>query len=238
MPAARATQDPAAGLEVRAFNPRTKSVGQPPHGKPVVTQVVQEVLDGPHRISQCGRLLLHDRRNPSGGEVDQVEHELVGALGLDVETFQRSGREVAEVCGHDDLRATSDRRGEHVSVVRIGQREAVDQRLVAGDEAVGDGLAHQLPRPRQTLLVQIRAAAQDAAHHLVEDLLRPARSEMPGLPEPDEQVAQSRRVQDVGAVEGGEGHRRPVFQSYRPSSSAWRVSSSRTSWRRASSCRL
>src|SRR3546814_2346100 len=67
---------------------------------------------------RIGLALQHggDRRRR---ELDDVQHELVGTLGLDAVGVENGVREVTEVLGHDDLRVALDRGSEHVTVVRI-----------------------------------------------------------------------------------------------------------------------
>lgn len=133
-------------------------------------------------------MALDDSRDSGWREVDQVQNEEVRVLRLDPERLKHIGGEVPQVVGHDDLGVTADRCCQHVAVVGIGQREPADQWFVAGDQAIGDGLAHQLARSLQLLRSEVWATAKDAAHHLVEYLVAPAGPEQASLGEADQQI--------------------------------------------------
>ena len=68
-------------------------------------------------------------------------------LGLDSERLEDIGREVLEVLRHDDLGMAANGGSQDVSVVGVRENKPFDERLVSGDEAVGDRFAHQLARP-------------------------------------------------------------------------------------------
>jgi hypothetical protein len=78
------------------------------------------------------------------GQLDEVKHEEVGVLCLDAEWLKGLRWEVLHVLGNDDLGVAADGGCQYVAVVRVGKREALDERLMSGDEAVGDRFAHQL----------------------------------------------------------------------------------------------
>ncbi|WP_204164843.1 hypothetical protein [Rhodococcus oxybenzonivorans] len=71
---------------------------------------------------------------PHPVEVEQIHHELVRILGLDAELRQLRIGEVPQVRRDDHLRPGADRRGQHMAVVLIRQRERGDECLVAGDQ--------------------------------------------------------------------------------------------------------
>lgn len=93
-------------------------------------------------------------------------------------------------------------------VVRVGQVDGVDQWLVAGDQAVADGLGHQLPGAGQILRVEIGPVRGQVAEDLVEDLVGPLRLHESVLGDADEQVSERARVEHVGVVQDDEGHLR------------------------------
>lgn len=127
-------------------------------------------------------------------------------LGLDSERLEDIGREVLEVLRHDDLGMAANGGSQDVSVVGVRENKPFDERLVSGDEAVGDRFAHQLACPVELGSLEVRAAVENAADHLVECLVCPAGSEGPGLGESDQQVPEAGGVEDVRVVDDGEGH--------------------------------
>lgn len=48
------------------------------------SEPIEQVFDSARRVGELSRLLLQHRDDPGWSEVDDVEHELVGALGFDV----------------------------------------------------------------------------------------------------------------------------------------------------------
>lgn len=101
-----------------------------------------------------------------------------------------------------------DRGGEHVPVVGVGQVDRVDERLVAGDQAVADCLVHQLAGAGQLLRGEIGTVREEVVEDLVEDLVGPLRLDESGLGDADEQVSERARVEHVGVVQDDEGHLR------------------------------
>ena len=96
-------------------------------------------------------------------------------LRLDPERLERGRGEVLEVEGHDGLRTDPDGGGEDVSVVGIGQLEAVDEALVTGDPRVRESSVHQRARTFECLRRELEALTQDGAERLVEDVVAPVR---------------------------------------------------------------
>lgn len=107
-------------------------------------------------------------------------------LGFDPEGLKEILREVLQVLGDDDLRVATDGCGEDAAVVGIWQDETLDERLMPGDETVGDRFAHQLSGPLELFRSEVRTTLEDATDHLIEDLIAPPRSEEAGLCEPDQ----------------------------------------------------
>lgn len=55
----------------------------------------------------------------------------------------------------DHLGTGTDRCGQYVPVIGVGQLERVDERLVVGDQAIPDGANHQRSRTCQALGIQV-----------------------------------------------------------------------------------
>lgn len=75
---------------------------------------------------------------------------------LDVVGSQRVRWKILEVEGHDALGASLNGCSQHMTVVRIGQIQTIDERLVTCDYAVGDCLRHEPPSAAESMRLQIR----------------------------------------------------------------------------------
>src|SRR5256886_13496418 len=73
----------------------------------------------------------------------------------------------------------------NVAIVRVGQADRRDERLVTRDETVADGADHQDMRPVQLGWLQIRPVLLEAVENLVEDLFGPFRLDEPCLRDAD-----------------------------------------------------
>jgi hypothetical protein len=94
---------------------------------------------------------------------------VVGGLRCDAEGLEDVGREVRLVVGDDDLRVAADCGCEHMAIVGVGEFDCANELLVALDEAVGHGFAHQVPSSRQSL-GEAWLPTKDGSFHLVEYL--------------------------------------------------------------------
>ena len=131
-------------------------------------------------------------------------------LGFDVPARQDFLGKVSEVRGHDDLGLGPDRGCEDVTIVGVGQLERSDERFVARDEDVTHRGVHEVPSAVEGGWVEVRPVGLQMAEGLVEDLVGPLGLDQPGHGYPDEDVAQSRGVEDVRVVRDGERHLRRV----------------------------
>jgi hypothetical protein len=68
-------------------------------------------------------LILNRDAGETGCLLDTIKDEVVWMDGLHSESRQRRGREIPQVEGHDERRVRVDRGGEHMPVVRVGQRQ-------------------------------------------------------------------------------------------------------------------
>ncbi|MFD1830314.1 hypothetical protein ACFSJS_11635 [Streptomyces desertarenae] len=80
-------------------------------------------------------------------EIDLVLDEHVGVPGFHVPCRQSVVREVLEVERDDELGFCPDGRREDVAVIRVGEFEGPDERLVTLDHAVTHGPHHGLSGP-------------------------------------------------------------------------------------------
>jgi len=149
-------------------------------------------------------LLVYHGHHGAAPEVDQVPDKGVRVLRLDVELVERRGREVLEVDGDDRLCSGPYGCSQDVAVIGVRKLKALDEVLVAGDQAVRNGLAHQLAGARQLLAAQVCPSFLDRAEGLVEDPLGPPGVEQLGLGQADQEVAQRRRVKDTRVEDDSE----------------------------------
>ncbi len=102
---------------------------------------------------------------------------------------QGGRRKILKIKRDDHIGRRCDGGSQHVSVVRIRQREASDPRLVSGDECVGYRALHYGVGPRD-LRSQFRRGGQEIALPFIIDVGRPARLKQAGKGELQQQIAQ------------------------------------------------
>ena len=90
--------------------------------------------------------------------------------------FQVLAGKVLEVECDDHVRLRVNGRREDMPVIRVRQRQALDQGLVAGDLRVGNRLIHQGPDPLYSRRPEVRAVEQQVPAPLVMDGVGPAGS--------------------------------------------------------------
>lgn len=95
-------------------------------------------------------------------------------------------------------------------VVRVRQFQRIDERLMAGDEAVRSGVQQQIAGALE-LVVQVWPVAENRRYGLVDDPLRSLGLDDAGVREPDEQVSQVAGVEDAGVVDDDERHVHPYW---------------------------
>ncbi|HEY5182571.1 MAG TPA: hypothetical protein VIJ07_22845, partial [Dermatophilaceae bacterium] len=86
-----------------------------------------------------GGLAMQAGHGAVGLEVQLVEQEVVRVLHLQAHVTEGLRREVAEVGGHDHVRAATRGSGHYVAVVGIREDDAGLQRLPARDHCVVEG---------------------------------------------------------------------------------------------------
>jgi hypothetical protein len=80
----------------------------------------------------------------------------------------------------------------------IGQRQARDQWLVAGNEAVGHGAIHRAAGRLELFPRQVGPFLDDCAHPLPVHVVAPARTKKARLGKSDDDTAQASAKEDVG----------------------------------------
>jgi hypothetical protein len=163
------------------------------------------VVNGLGWVVQRVGLALQCGSDESWSELHEMNNEFVSALRFDSIVVKTVGREVAQIVGDDDLRATTDRGGKHMSIVDVGEFERVNEVFVASDKTIGHAVTHQLSGASQ-FGGKLRLRSGDGALHLVEYLIGPPPTKKPGLSEPDQQVALRSRIKNVGVKQRSEGH--------------------------------
>lgn len=102
-----------------------------------------------------------------------AEDEVIGRLSFDSQRLQHVGGEVLQVRSDDDLCGATNRSGYNMAVVRVWQRDAINQVFIAGHKAVPDGRVHQSPGPYERFILQLRPRFLEAGEALVEDPVGP-----------------------------------------------------------------
>jgi hypothetical protein len=73
---------------------------------------------------------------------------------------------------------------------------------VSGHARIGKGTAHRGARAHERGIGEVRALPQDAPEALVEDARGPSGLDDADLGQAEQEVAQGRRVEDAGVVDG------------------------------------
>ena len=139
-----------------------------------------------HRLSQAlsfksGEILINvpgsvikDCPVPRGGSTDdircQVElecQEVVGMLCFDAIGPQFFFRKILEIESHDEVGTSADRRSQNMSVVRVRQRDGIDQCLVAKYKAIADMGVHQVAGPLKLFRLQVRTVFKNVSRPLI-----------------------------------------------------------------------
>jgi hypothetical protein len=123
--------------------------------------------------------------------------------GLDPAILQSCLWEVLEVEGHQRLGMPSDRSGQDVPIVLVGQVEASNEVLVADHGCVFEGCVHELDPPSDPLRREVGSDAKDRLVRLLEDLRRPERAEQSGLGEAKQGVRERARNEHARIEQGG-----------------------------------
>lgn len=132
---------------------------------------------------------------------------------VNTSALENLGREVFEVYCDDYLCTCFYRCGQYMSVVRVGKIERFDQWLVVEDQTVSYCAVHQLPCTAQTLHVDIRMTSCDAAKGLVQDRVCPFGLDQTTLRDPDQEISQCVRKQNIRVVHHNKWHCASSFPS-------------------------
>ena len=136
----------------------------------------------------------------------QPEYEFVRILRENPEGCQAILWKVLQVPSHDHLSAGPDRRGEHVPVIRVGKGQSPDEPLVVRDEAIPDRGAHQSSGASERDAGYLGALSLDSTEALIQDGLRPTGTDQSGLPDPNEEISERRRIEDTGVIDNNDTH--------------------------------
>lgn len=117
---------------------------------------------------------------PLGGSTDEIRglvelerQEVVRMLGFHAIGLQDFFRKIPDIERHDEVSTSVDRGCQNVTVVRVGQRDGVDQCLVASHKAIQDMRVHQLASPLKLFRFQIRAVFENISYPLIVDGIGP-----------------------------------------------------------------
>lgn len=90
-----------------------------------------------------------------GMQIKKISDEFIGMLRHYVVTPELLNREILQVEGKNQARATVNGCSQHVSIVRIRQFDGCDQMLKSGDQAISNVGVHQRARVMQLLSLQV-----------------------------------------------------------------------------------
>ena len=155
-------------------------------------------------------------------DADLIHDEVVGMPNLDVVGSERRFRKMPQVQRYDHIDSADNCRGNDMPVVRVGQFDAVDQVLIARDQAILDALIHFFESVRD-LVLPLRVARKRARVHSSLMWADQRRKEIRSR-EAEERIPHGLRVQHTGIEEYRKGIHR---QSSSPDSWVILASSSK-----------
>lgn len=106
-----------------------------------------------------------------------------------------------------------DRSREHVSIMRVGQLQLIDEPLVSGNQTIGHGQVHQLLRTTELIGLQVRAPFENRSHPLGVNLLSPTGAKEIRQSNTRQQIPQGCRMEYTSIVDGNEARQALVSQS-------------------------
>lgn len=101
---------------------------------------------------------------------------------------------------------------DYVPIVDVGKLDRLDQRFVPRDDAIRNGIAHQLAHADKSILSEVRPVAPQCMKALVQDVLRPPDADQAANGEADQQITRGGVVEDVGIDDNGVCHELLVSQ--------------------------
>jgi len=102
---------------------------------------------------------------------------------------ERRIRKVLAVCRHNELRIASNRCRKNVSVIAIGQAQAVNQPFMSCHDAVGHCKVNEMPDALNLLMRNVGPGTSQASHPLAVDGVRPACPKQSGCRKLQEQIS-------------------------------------------------
>lgn len=157
-------------------------------------------------------MFCHGSKDGSLIEFEEAPHESVRMPGFDAKRRKPGGRKVVQVLGHDQIGVRGDCRSKHMAVIGIREIESLDERLVAGDQAVPNTRIHHCSRTFEVRL-QSGALAKNCTYPFIVNAIRPLRAEQIGEGKPHEQIPQRCGIQHTGIVQHRDGRHCPTRHS-------------------------
>jgi hypothetical protein len=145
--------------------------------------------------------------------VQKVADERVRMLSLEAMSYERVGRKVPQIYGHNDTCVAVDGGGEHVAIVGIGRDKLVKHRLVATDESIVDVFVHQPARALELREGEIGTVAQQRRDPFFVNAVRPASLKKVTQGQMHQEVSKQRRIKNARIQKSDErkrsAHSRP-----------------------------
>lgn len=156
------------------------------------------------RVFEAGPMPLGCGANDVGCQLELIVQEVVGMPGFDSIGLQCRFRKILQIVRHDEVGTCADGRGQNVSIIRVWQRDGMDEHFVAGNNAIPDMSVHQIAGSLKLLQRQIRTVFKNTSHPFFVDRIRPFGAVQVGDREMHEQVAQRSRIEDARVIQNGE----------------------------------
>lgn len=180
MPCSQQVGEATEPVEFQARKVLRDRFGRSHQARPLVPR-------GPHYTGRVGRV--------------PANREFVRFDDFQPQRRQHIGGEVRLVERDQESRSAVDSRRQDVAVIRVRERVQGQEVFVARNRCAGQSGLHQGERPPQGRCLQVGAVRQKVAHPLRMDRVAPPGAVHIGKREPDEPIAQRRRVENIGVEE-------------------------------------
>lgn len=172
------------------------------------------LLNGEGWRHQPRSYLAHHGAERARHQVKVIGQKLVRVKDFDPVGSEHILRKVSQVARHDHVAASDDRRGENMTVVRVGKVECGDKRFEFGDQTVPCGPVHETARAFQGCSITVRFVAEQGVDPFPVDVGGPLCPKDIVSRQLQKDVPHRCGIENVGIKKSGEArHRAPYPMS-------------------------
>jgi len=124
-------------------------------------------------------------------------------LGFDSIGLQVFFRKILQIERHNEVSARADCSSQNMSVIRVRQRDGVDERLVASHKAIPDMGVQQVASSLKLFRLHVRTVFENVPHPLVVDGIGPFGAVKFRDRDMPQQVAKRSRIEDARVIQNG-----------------------------------